>query len=210
MDALAGGLLGVLLGMRHALEADHLSAVSTLVAEQKSARGGALVGALWGVGHAATLLLVGVLLLVLRAEVPRRLEEGLDLAVAAMLIALGVRALYRGRNGFARPHAHPHAHRRWLARPVAIGVVHGLAGGGALAALVVARLPSLSSQLAYLALFGAGSIAGMVALSGLVGWPIARLGRRPTLGRALALLSGACATLLGVACAWPILTRWLA
>jgi hypothetical protein len=85
--------------------------------------------------------------------------------------------------------------------------MHGLAGSGALTALVVTLLPSMATRLAYLALFGAGSIVGMAVLSGLLGWPLARLWNHRWLGRGLSLLVGCVSTALGLSWAYPILAR---
>src|SRR5262245_61637888 len=167
------------MGMRHALDPDHLAAVSVLAADAPSARRGALLGALWGIGHAAALLGTGLVLAALAAELPAALGDAFELAVAVMLIVLGGRAVARAARAtgdgpmrlhaharlahrHAGPSAHVHVARRTLAlRPLAVGVVHGLAGSGALTALVLARLPSPHMRFAYLALFSAGSIVGM-------------------------------------------------
>ena len=203
MDALAGGLLGIVLGMRHALEADHLSAVSTLIAEHRSVRKGALLGVFWGVGHSLAIFAVGVIVIVAQRKISPQLADGFELAVGVMLILLGARALLRARQ----EHVHPTAPA--ASRPLGIGIVHGLAGSGALTALVVAKLPGTSAQLLYLILFGLGSIVGMAALSGLVGWPLARLGRSESSARLLSAGSGLLAATVGVAWAWPILSRWI-
>ena len=220
-----GLLLGFAVGARHALDPDHLAAVSVLSADAPGARRGALLGAIWGVGHAAALLGTGVVLAALAAELPPALGDAFELGVAAMLILLGARALSRavraGGDGPAHLHAHtrlqhrhagPPAHvhlaRRTLAlRPLAVGLVHGLAGSGALTALVLARLPSTGLRFAYTALFSAGSIAGMCALSGLAGWPLARIARHPRAARLLLGTAGAMSAALGLAWAWPAAGR---
>src|SRR6266545_5059997 len=154
---LSGWVIGLALGMRHALEPDHLAAVSTMVASRPRAGAAAWVGACWGFGHSLALLVVGGGLLLLRAELPSWLADLFELGVAFMLIGLGARgvarALRAGRQGAAAraPHSHGglrHVHAGpaqhlhvggWtLARgPLVIGLVHGLAGSGALTALVV-------------------------------------------------------------------------
>lgn len=183
----AGCVLGLLLGMRHALEPDHLAAVSTLVAEHKSARSGLWLGAAWGLGHTLGLVAVGGVLAALRAQMPDRLGAGFECAVGVMLIVLGARAVVRawreGQTGPDHTHHHgpslhrhsaptEHVHlRRWTLsrRPLAIGLVHGLAGSGAITALVLAQLPTTSARLVYIGLFGMGSIAGMACLTALAG-----------------------------------------
>ena len=99
-----------LLGMRHALEPDHMAAVSTLVQRERSGYRAALLGACWGVGHTIALLMVGLGLVLLRSEMPARLADTFEMAVAAMLIVLGIRSVAQaarlGLNGPARRHAH--------------------------------------------------------------------------------------------------------
>ena len=220
-----GLLLGVAMGARHALDPDHLAAVSVLTADAPGARRGALLGALWGVGHAAALLGTGLVLAALAAELPAALCDAFELAVAAMLIVLGLRALRRALrdagDGPARLHAHagvahrhagPSAHvhlarRTFAFRPLVVGVVHGLAGSGALTALVLAHLPSAPLRFAYMALFSAGSILGMCALSGLAGWPLARIARHPRAARLLLGTAGAASAALGLLAGWPVAGR---
>jgi ABC-type nickel/cobalt efflux system permease component RcnA len=224
---LAGLLLGLLQGVRHAFEPDHLAAVSTLVADRRTARAPLLIGAAWGVGHTLMLLVVGVAVLALRARVPAMVEELCELLVAIMLIALGARALYRavvdGRKGPHTLHAHggdTHAHegaaehvhlRRWTIarRPLLVGVVHGLAGSGALTALVFAQLSSDAARVAFMLLFGVGSTVGMAVLTGLLGWPLARAMKHP---RALPVLlgtTGLVSLVVGIGWGAPIATRLL-
>ena len=201
-----GLLLGILLGMRHALEPDHLAAVSTLVLESGNHRRGALLGAFWGIGHSLSLLVVGCLLALLHAELPSWLGQLFELLVAMMLLFLGVRAFVVALRPPVDEPA-PAPRRRSLAsRPFAFGIIHGLAGSGALTALVVAELPSVSSRIAYIVLFGAGSIVGMACLSGLAGWPIARLGRRRATAAAVSMLTGSLSFGLGLTLLWPFLS----
>lgn len=219
---LAGVLLGVALGAKHALEPDHVAAVSVLTVQSPGARRGAMLGAFWGVGHTIALLAVGLTLSAVSAAMPERLAAGLELGVAAMLVTLGIRAVLRaahdGRVGPEASHRHgakghrhsgppDHVHvGRWTlaTRPLLVGMIHGLAGSGALTALVVAEQPTFEARLAFMALFGLGSIAGMVAVSGLAGWPLALLARRPRTARAVAVVAGLASALYGVVWGWPL------
>jgi hypothetical protein len=222
---LSGWLLGLLLGMRHALEPDHLTAVSTLVAEHRGLRRGAFLGVCWGLGHTAALLGVGVLLAILNAKLPRRLADGFELGVAFMLVGLGIRsialAVREGREGAARAHTHGHhshvhgaAHSHvhvgrftFASRSLAVGIVHGLAGSGALTVLVMAELPSTFARLTYLSIFGIGSIVGMGLLSGFAGWPLSHLGHDTRVTRGVMLATGALSLCLGVIWGAPLLSR---
>jgi len=207
--------LGTLLGMRHALEPDHLAAVSTLMTGERSSAKAAWLGAFWGLGHTLTLFTAGALLVVLQTEMPAIAARVLEVCVVLLLVGFGVRAIYQGARRV--PAGPTHSHRRpgafspfqmdrWtLARPLAVGAVHGLAGSGAMTALVVTTLPSTATRLGYLMLFGVGSIVGMAALSGLLGWPIARLGSHHLFTRAASLAVGCVSTALGLFWGYPFI-----
>ena len=219
--------LGSLLGMRHALEPDHLAAVSTLVTGERNTRKAALLGVCWGLGHTSSLIVVGAALVLLRAEMPAYAADLFELLVALMLVALGLRAIYlAARQGPAGPaHVHHHGPRvhvhpgapahihigAWTLarRPLLVGAVHGLAGSGALTALVLTTLPSTAARLAYMLLFGIGSTVGMAALSGLLGWPLARAGAHRDVARAISLAVGCASTALGLFWGYPLLGRLL-
>ena len=227
IEVLTGSALGILLGMRHALEPDHLTAVSTLVTGERSSVRAAMLGASWGLGHTLSLVAVGAVLLVLRAEMPAQIADLFELLVAVMLIVLGVRAIAiavrQGPLGPAHTHHHgpvvhkhagatPHVHvGRWTLarRPLIVGAVHGLAGSGALTALVLATLTSTLARITYMTLFGFGSTLGMALLSGLLGWPLARIGANRTMTRALSVLVGCLSIGLGIFWGYPLTARLL-
>jgi hypothetical protein len=222
LELITSSSLGSLLGMRHALEPDHLTAVSTLVSGERSSCKAALLGACWGLGHTLALLSVGALLIALRAEMPSGVSDFFEILVACMLVALGLRAMVQaGRQGTSGPvhahhhgplvHAHhtgaPHIHiGAWTLarRPLVVGAVHGLAGSGAVTALVLATLPSTAARLTYMGLFGLGSTLGMAALSGVLGWPLARLGAHRGMARAISFAVGSFSVGLGIAWGYPI------
>ena len=186
--------LGFALGIRHALDPDHLVAVSTIVSRHKSVVRSSIVGAFWGVGHTASLLICGIVVLALRLRIPDSFVAAAERAVAVMLVLLGVNALWRAIRG-SKVHAHFHTHegRRHIhfhahqaqsqgshdhrhvfemgLRSLLIGMVHGLAGTGALMILVIAAAPSLLAGSIYILLFGLGSIAGMLILSSAISIP---------------------------------------
>jgi hypothetical protein len=216
LELMTSSGLGSLLGMRHALEPDHLAAVTTLVTGERSGYKAAFLGICWGLGHTAALIAAGTILVILRAEMPVRAADAFEFCVALMLIALGMRAIVlAARQGAAGPaHVHHHGHTMhvhqgapahvhigaWTLarRPLIIGALHGLAGSGALTALVLAALPTTAARLTYMALFGIGSTLGMAVVSGLLGWPLARLGANQTVARTVSLTVGCVSTLLGV------------
>jgi high-affinity nickel-transport protein len=147
--------LGFALGMRHATDADHISAVGTIASSGRSARRAAVVGAWWGLGHSASVLLVGGALVLLRLPMPVRVALALEFVVALMLIVLGVRALLARRDEVPAS----------ALRPLMIGVVHGLAGSAVLALLIVGTADSALIAAVYLVCFCIGSTAGMAAVS---------------------------------------------
>jgi nickel/cobalt exporter len=194
--------LGIGLGARHALEPDHLAAVSVLTADRPGARRALLIGALWGAGHTLSLLACGLAAAIAAARIPARLTSLFEIGVAGMLIALGGRALLRARAA-RNAHVHVHVARRVLAiRPVLVGAVHGLAGSGALVALATAALPTEAARMLFIGLFGVGSIAAMSAISGLASWPLARVARRPAVARIVLAVAGTTSVALGVLWAW--------
>jgi ABC-type nickel/cobalt efflux system permease component RcnA len=188
--------LGFILGLKHALDADHLVAVTTIVSEKRGLLGSAAVGAVWGLGHTAALLVVGVLVILLQAQIPGAVALALEFCVAIMLVALGANVLVKlrrskrlhlhahqhGGHYHAHPHLHehaeqeePHTHHglRIGAKPFFIGLVHGMAGSAALMLLVLATIPSSLIGLIYIAIFGIGSVGGMLIMSAAISLPFA-------------------------------------
>ncbi|HEV7700346.1 MAG TPA: hypothetical protein VGO43_08975 [Pyrinomonadaceae bacterium] len=191
---------GFFLGLKHAVEADHLAAVSTIVTQRKSVWSASLVGGLWGVGHTISLFVAGIVVILFRFEISPRTEQILEFCVALMLIVLGVDALRRlVKGGQIHMHTHkhgdvvhfhPHVHEPEAAhapvikpehshrsarvgfRPVVIGMVHGLAGSGALMLLVLTTISSPAAGLLYIVIFGIGSIGGMMLMSLVLGLPL--------------------------------------
>jgi len=205
---------GFVLGVRHAVEADHVAAVAAIVSERKSVLSSVLVGGLWGVGHTLSLLAAGAAVVLLGVRPSERTALALEFCVGLMLVALGanaLRKLARGgrvhlhvhRHG-GREHAHPHVHDhppeagththhglRLDARSLAVGMVHGLAGSAALMLLVVSTIGTPALALLYVLVFGVGSIGGMMLMSALVGLPVHLTAAR--FNRANLLLRGAAA-----------------
>lgn len=208
--------LGFLLGMRHAADADHIAAVATLATRSRSVGETMLQGAAWGTGHTLTLMVFGGAVLAAGLAVPERAAEALELAVGVMLVALGADALYRlwrkrvhfhahrhtggaahfhahAHQGEGAPHdpaRHDHAHPRGVAgRALLVGMMHGLAGSAALILLGLEAMRSPALAFAYIAVFGVGSIIGMLLLSAAIAVPLRWSSRR--LGRAHNALSAA-------------------
>jgi hypothetical protein len=182
-------LIGFALGMRHATDADHVVAVTTIVSDQPSLWRASSVGALWGIGHSITILGVGGAIIAFRIAIPPRLGLAMEFAVALMLIVLG--AVNLSGRGAPNP--------RSSARPVVVGLVHGLAGSAFVALLVLAAVPGMRLGLFYLALFGVGTIAGMALITVAIALPSALPARRfGHMQRYLRLASGMASIAFGL------------
>lgn len=197
--------LGLVYGLKHATEVDHIVAVSAIVSEHKKLARAAIVGALWGAGHTASLIVVGTIVFTLKIAIPERVAGWLEFAVALMIIGLGVIAIRRALSGRSDFHLHRHGHGffshshihfhetetqatsvgnhthevvRLGIKPTLVGAMHGLAGSAALTLLVLTQINSPLLGLIYLAVFGVGSILGMLLMSGLVGLPFVLSSRK--------------------------------
>ena len=226
--------LGFFLGMRHATDPDHVVAVTTIVSREQSMFHAATIGAIWGVGHMATILAVGSAIILLKVTIPPTLGLSMELSVALMLILLGVLNLTgitrRAMDWFSvrgyGPGAHSHVisgrvmihchdddgelvtvdpqpvsssnSRSWsklgkfhILRPLIVGIVHGLAGSAAVALLVLTTISKPAWAVGYLFVFGLGTVAGMMLITGAIALPFAYTQRRFTqLNQGLAVASG--------------------
>lgn len=184
--------LGFALGLRHAADPDHVAAIAALVARhapagsaRRGARLAAWVGAAWGLGHSLVILAVGGAFVALRIAVVPGWALAAEAAVALILVALGISNLRQLRAG-AHGHAHAPDGRSCgvvTLRSLGVGMAHGLAGSAAVALLALAAMPGTGAALAYLAVFGLGTIGGMVAMSLGLGLPAAMARGRPRLTR---------------------------
>lgn len=230
-------LIGLALGMRHATDADHVIAITTIVSRERKLTAASTIGVVWGLGHALTILVVGAAIIVFKITIPARLGLAMEFAVAVVLILLGASAIGRLLGGIGTKeksekmlvhshvhshgllaHSHPHAHEQAsgkhshrdhllaedaslvppMSRPFlkafGVGLVHGLAGSAAIALLVLAAIPDPLWSIAYLAVFGVGTLIGMVLITTAISMPImfasGRIARlQNTAGVAAGLLS---------------------
>ena len=174
--------VAVLLGLRHATDPDHLAAVSTLVAggRDRAARRAGELGLAWGLGHALTLFLFGLPILLLDSYLPERVQQGAETAIALVIVYLAMRLLVRWRRGEFHAHAHRHggeehfhAHRTHEHRHArsglgafGIGLVHGMGGSAGVGILLVASIESTSLAIVSLALLAIFTAVSMTVLSG--------------------------------------------
>jgi high-affinity nickel permease len=219
-------LLGLVTGLRHSMEADHVAAVSTIVTTtgRKNLRRAPLLGIMWGLGHTATLFAAGLVVLLLAITIPEKVSARLEFGVGVMLIFLGVTALtgfntgkfLRGLVGRNRRHVHDHEHlhsdiglvhshehshrdeHRHGHKSLIVGMIHGMAGSGALMLVVLSTISSIPLGLAYIAIFGAGSVASMAAMSALIGLPLARAGNYRKVSLLLRYAAAVITVIIGV------------
>jgi high-affinity nickel-transport protein len=227
-------LLGFFLGMRHATDPDHVIAVSTIVTRQPTIRSALLIGSLWGVGHTLTIVAVGGAIVLFTIVIPPRVGLSMEMAVALMLIVLGMwnltgvleqirgfrQSAQRGERGsYAHSHGYGDDHRpvAWLdrrlgglgiyqiLRPLLVGLVHGLAGSAAVALLVLALIKNPWWAIAYLVLFGIGTIGGMMLITTAIGAVVAYASNRSTrVERYLRMASGVLSLGFGLFLAYQI------
>lgn len=192
-------LLGFVTGLRHSIEADHVAAVLSVVAtNHKNIKRASMLGAIWGLGHTASLFLAGLVVLLLAVNISETVSSSLEFGVGIMLLFLGIttftgwsigkffKGLRRQKSSHDHIHHHQgsvvHSHRhvhdsehRHGHKSLIIGMVHGMAGSGALLLIVLSTINSIPLGLAYIAIFGAGSIGGMAGISTLIGIPFVKL-----------------------------------
>ena len=211
------GGLGLLLGMRHSTDPDHVVAVSTIVSKQRSIRQAGLIGTIWGLGHTLTIFAVGSLIILFGVVIPPRLGLSMEFSVALMLILLGVLNLtgvmqrltsYLTRNRKPVPaldKAETLLDRTvgrfglyQCVRPLVIGIVHGLAGSAAVALLVLSTIHSPVWATVYLLIFGAGTMVGMMCMTAVMAVPLAYAGNRfSSVSRVFSVASGVVSVCFG-------------
>lgn len=160
-------LVGFLLGIKHAIEPDHVIAVTAIASQNKSIGRSSLMGVFWGLGHTLTLLFVGMLLMGTKQAIPEKWAVSLEFLVGVMLVYLGISALRR----LHKKDTGPIREGSYYARSVFIGMVHGLAGSAAMVVLTLATVQTLWQAMTYILVFGAGTIIGMLVFTTCLGVP---------------------------------------
>jgi high-affinity nickel permease len=173
-------LVAVLLGLRHATDPDHIAAVTTLIAsgKERATRSAAELGAWWGLGHAVTLVLFGVPILVAGRYLPERIQQGAETAVAGLIVFLAIRLLVRWRHGYFDLHSHPdpdREHRHVVRTPggaFGIGLVHGMGGSAGVGVLLLAAIPSETVAIAALLVLALFTAVSMTVVTSGFGWTL--------------------------------------
>ena len=195
-------IAGLMIGLIHAFEPDHISAVSTqlLVKNKNNSKKitlkevsiiSSLRGALWGIGHTSSIILIGLIIAGLSLSIHSDFFVGAELIVGFMLIVLGILTI-SNKKIFKQKHIHPHMHSKGVShthfhnheqdhnhnhKTLLIGSIHGIAGSGSLVALAASTMVNFESMIYFLILFGIGSTVGMIAVSGIIGIPFAILSK---------------------------------
>ena len=220
--------LGFFLGIKHAFDADHIIAVSTLTTERKGFWNSSLIGMVWGVGHTSSLLVVGLLVVLLGLQIPESVSQWMEFSVALMLIVLGVNTLWKLHRGAVlhahdhehgqHRHRHPHLHEHGLeehtlpnhhpvklgTKPFIVGVVHGLAGSAALMLLILTTISSKLLALIYIAVFGCGSLGGMFVMTAAMSVPFSIVSNHKRLNHHIRQSAGIISVVFGLFIAWQI------
>lgn len=220
--------LGVVLGLKHSLDPDHVVAVSTIVSEYRNPLRSFWVGVSWGLGHTTTLLLIGVVIILLRLTIPDRLALMLEFLVGIMLVGMGAQVIYGFRKKSVHQHEHGHTEEEHLhyhahgpaqivetgaghhlaievgkpflrKKSYIVGTVHGVAGSAALTLLVLASIDSAIAGVAYILLFGLGSVLSMGIMTILIGLPfMVSAQRMPRMNEIIKVGVGALSIVIGV------------
>jgi sulfite exporter TauE/SafE len=186
--------LGFVLGIKHAIEPDHVIAVSTIASQSKKLWRSSLAGVFWGVGHTMTLFVVGMGLIVLKDEIPKGWAMSLEFLVGIMLVYLGMSTIFSWRHS----HIHSQHERSSYIKSMMIGFVHGLAGSAAMALLTMSTVEQAWQGAVYIFIFGIGTCMGMLAFTTVLGIPFAATKNKRTINRSFTQLAGIVSTLFGV------------
>jgi ABC-type nickel/cobalt efflux system permease component RcnA len=206
--------LGFILGIRHAIEPDHVIAVSTIASQSKKLWNASLAGVFWGIGHTVTLFLVGLIVILMKNEIPKKWAMSLEFLVGIMLVYLGVRTILSFRNIHihkqeGKEHTHSlrnsgkHGHQNKYKNTsflgsMLIGFVHGLAGSGAMVLLTMGTVTSVGEAAIFILIFGIGTVIGMLFFTTIIGIPFVLSKKRRTVSNSFGLITGAISTVFGV------------
>ncbi|MDR7080147.1 sulfite exporter TauE/SafE [Neobacillus niacini] len=197
--------LGFILGIRHALEPDHMIAVSTIASQSKKLWQASLAGVFWGIGHTATLFIIGLIFIMMKNDIPEKWSLTLEFLVGIMLVYLGIAAMFSIRKKHDHSHHHKHENLPLLTKvkkgtynkSLFIGFIHGIAGSGAMVLLTMSTVHSVWQGALYIIVFGLGTVIGMLIFTTIIGIPFILSMKRMVASKALILTAGAISTIFG-------------
>lgn len=210
--------LGFILGIKHAIEPDHVIAVSTIASQSKKLLRSSLAGVFWGIGHTATLFIIGIVLILMKGEIPEKWAMSLEFLVGIMLVYLGITTILsfknihlhkHEQNGELQKHVHSHEyigkheHQHQLKKvsylkSMLIGLIHGLAGSGAMIVLTMSTVNSAWEAAVYILIFGAGTVIGMLIFTTIIGIPFVFSSKKFSLNKSLTQVTGLISTVFGI------------
>ena len=215
--------LGLSIGIQHAFEADHITAMSTQISKSKSIKKStrqlirelvtksSILGAVWGAGHTTALVLIGFLVYVLALTLQNRIFSGMEFVVGLMLVCLGFATIFNKKIRFR--HKHPHSHKDGTIhldehnhndsehghshKSYFIGLIQGLAGSGSLVILTATTFENVETMLGFIIVFGAGTVMGMILVGGLMGVPLAFGNRIASIQKIFRFVAGTLSLVIG-------------
>ncbi|ULT56596.1 sulfite exporter TauE/SafE family protein [Neobacillus drentensis] len=210
--------LGFVLGIKHAIEPDHVIAVSTIASQSKKLVKSTLAGVFWGIGHTATLFIIGIILILMKGEIPEKWAMSLEFLVGIMLVYLGLTTIrsfkdihvhQHGHDGDHHKHVHSHVNNGQhqhqhqhqnvsYLKSLFIGLVHGLAGSGAMVLLTMSTVKSVWEAAVYILIFGVGTILGMLFFTTIIGIPFVFSAKKQVLNQTLTRLTGVISVAFGI------------
>jgi sulfite exporter TauE/SafE len=191
--------LGFLLGIKHAIEPDHVIAVSTVASQSKKLWRSSLIGVFWGIGHTATLLLTGVLIILLKGNIPEEWAMSLEFLVGIMLVYFGVTTFLSIKNYNKHADHEPHGMgKRTSLKAVFMGFIHGLAGSAAMVLLTLSTVSTLWEGIVYILIFGIGTIVGMLVFTTIIGIPFIYSARKFRVNKLFTQVTGVVSAIFGV------------
>ena len=198
--------IGFLLGIKHAIEPDHVIAVSTIASKSRKLWDASLAGVFWGIGHTATLLTIGIILILMKDDISHKWSMSLEFLVGIMLVYLGITSFLSSRKN--KQHAHlqeehsenDQLNKRELSyfKSLFIGFVHGLAGSAAMVLLTMSAVDSVWQGSLYILIFGVGTTIGMLVFTTILGIPFVLSKKRFTLSRSLIMFTATISVLFGI------------
>jgi sulfite exporter TauE/SafE len=210
--------MGFVLGIKHAIEPDHVIAVSTIASQSKKLYRSTLAGVFWGIGHTSTLFLTGIILILMKGEIPEKWAMSLEFLVGIMLVYLGLSTILsfknihvhqHEQNGIEHTQYHSHLHKGdhkhnhsqnnvSYIKSMLIGFVHGLAGSGAMVLLTMSTVNSVWEAIFFILIFGVGTVIGMLFFTTIIGIPFVYSAKKVNLNKTLTRITGVISTVFGI------------
>ncbi|WP_027416386.1 sulfite exporter TauE/SafE family protein [Aneurinibacillus terranovensis] len=210
--------IGFLLGVKHAIEPDHVIAVSTIASQSKRLWRSSLAGVFWGIGHTTTLFIVGLILIFMKGEIPDKWAMSLEFLVGIMLVYLGVTSILSFKNIHSHEHKHNgelhkhfHSHKHdsehrhkhqhkdiFYIKSMLVGLIHGLAGSAAMVLLTMSTVKSAWEGAVYILVFGVGTVIGMLLFTTVIGIPFVFSANKVSVNIKLTQITGGISTVFGL------------